>query len=121
MNLKEVLIAEHSKKQCDRIVHWIGNDKDRFDELMDLFFVGEYRISQRAAWPMSYCVKDHPEWTISYFKPLLDMLEKKGVHDAVKRNIVRLLQEVKIPAKFSGRLMSICFEFIQANDIAVAI
>jgi len=121
MNLKETLIAEHSKKQCDRIVHWIGNDKDRFDELIELFFVGEYRISQRASWPMSYCVKNHPEWALTYFKHLLDILEKKEVHDAVKRNIVRLLQNVKIPAKYSGRLMSICFDFIQSNDIAVAI
>ena len=121
MNLKDALLEEHSKKQCDRIINWIGNNKSRFDELMHLFFAGEYRVTQRAAWPMSYCVREHPDWVQFYFKALLDMLEKKGAHDAVKRNIVRLLQDVKIPAKYKGRLMSVCFNFIQSNETAVAI
>jgi hypothetical protein len=121
MNLKMALLEEHSKKQCNLIVQWIGDHKGRFDELMDLFFTSEYRITQRAAWPMSYCVKNHPKWVQDYFKRLLDLLERKEPHDAVKRNIVRLLQEVKIPKRYQGRLMSICFGFIQSSETAVAI
>jgi hypothetical protein len=121
MNLKEALIAEHSKKQCNKIVNWIGKDKNRFDELMHLFFKGEYRITQRAAWPMSYCAMKHPHWVGSYYKALLDKLETEESHDAVKRNIVRVLQNLIIPEKFQGRLMSICFDFIQSNDTAAAI
>jgi len=74
MDLYQLLIEEHSKRQCDRIVRYIGKDKDRFAVLMDLFFQGEYRITQRAAWPMSYCVRAHPELIRPYFKPLLDNL-----------------------------------------------
>ena len=37
MNLKEEILKEHSKKQCDAIVKYIGNDKKRFAELMKLF------------------------------------------------------------------------------------
>lgn len=38
---------------------------------------------------------------------------------AVIRNTVRLLQEVTIPKKFQGQLMSISFEFIQSNETAI--
>ena len=60
MDLLKLLRAEHSKKQTDRIVDYIGADKDRFALLMKLFLQGEYRITQRAAWPrhehlLSFC------------------------------------------------------------------
>jgi hypothetical protein len=121
MNLKDLLLAEHSRKQCDRITAFIGDDKRRFAELMELFLSGEYRLTQRAAWPVSYCVRKYPELIRPYFKPLLDNLAKKNLHDAVIRNSVRLLQEITIPKKFQGQLMSICFEFIQSNETAIAI
>jgi hypothetical protein len=121
MTLKDLLLAEHSKKQCDRITAFIGDDKRRFAKLMELFFSGEYRVTQRAAWPLSYCVRKYPELIRPYFKPLLDNLAKKNLHDAVIRNSVRLLQEVTIPKRFQGQLMSICFEFIQSNETAIAI
>jgi hypothetical protein len=47
MNPRETIPEEHSKKQCDKIVRYIGNDKKRFAELMKLFFKGEYRVTQR--------------------------------------------------------------------------
>src|SRR5579871_552922 len=121
MNLKDALIEEHSKKQCDKIVRYIGDDKERFAELMKLFFESEYRITQRAAWPMSYCVRNHPELIKPYFSKLINNLSKKGIHDAVKRNTVRLLQDVEIPKKYHGKVMDICFSYIQSNETPVAI
>ena len=121
MQLEKLLAEEHSKKQCDRIVQYIGKDKDRFAELMHLFFKGEYRITQRAAWPMSYVVRLHPTMINPYFKPLLDHLDKKGIHVAVVRNTLRLLQDVDIPEKYHGRVMSRCFEYIAAPETPIAV
>lgn len=121
MNLLEMLLAEHSKKQCDKIVKYIGSDKNRFAELMQLFFKGEYRVTQRAAWPMSYCVRKYPALIQPYFNRLINNLRKKGLHDSVLRNTVRILQDVDIPKKFHGKLMSTCFDFLQSNDTPVAI
>jgi hypothetical protein len=121
MNLKQTLLEEHSKKQCDKIVNWIGDDNNRFKELIQLFLNGEYRVVQRAAWPMSYSAQNHPEWVQPFYSEFLRRLEKKGEQDAVRRNIVRILQEIDVPKKYHGRLMNICFELIQSNDVAVAI
>ncbi len=121
MELEKLLAAEHSKKQCDRIVKYIGNDKQKFAALMQLFFKGEYRITQRAAWPMSYIVQEHPALITPYFKKLLDYLDKPGIHVAIIRNTVRLLQDVEIPAKFQGRVMSRCFDYVAAPETAIAV
>src|ERR1700761_2957037 len=116
MDILQSLRKEHSKKQTDRIVAFIGADKERFAVLVELFFAGEYRITQRAAWPLSYCVRAHPELIGPYFNRLLDHLQRKDIHVAVIRNTVRLLQDVEIPKKYHGRVMSTCFDFIQSPE-----
>src|SRR5580704_589148 len=121
MDLHQLLRSEHSKKQTDRIVRFIGDDKARFAVLIELFFGDEYRITQRAAWPLSYCVRAHPELIGPYFKPLLDNLKRKDIHVAVIRNTVRLLQDVDIPKKYHGRVMSTCFDFIQSVETPIAV
>jgi hypothetical protein len=121
MNIKTALLKQHSKKQCLRIVKYIGKDTERFAELMKCLFEGEYRVTQRAAWPMSYCVEEHPELIKPYFKKLISNLHKPGLHDSVPRNTVRLLQYVEVPEKFHGQVMDICFRYISSPTEAVAI
>ena len=121
MNIKTALLKEHSKKQCAAIVKFIGNDQKKFDELFDLFLHDEYRVVQRAGWPISYCVEKYPDLIKKHFTKLLKNVEKKGIHDAVKRNTVRLLQYVQIPEKFHGQVMDLCFRYISSPTEAVAI
>lgn len=121
MKLRETILKEHSKATCTRIVKWVGNDQKRFDELFFLFLNDEYRVMQRAGWPISYCIEDHPQLIRKHFAKLLKNVEKKGIHEAVKRNTVRLLQYVEIPAKYHGQVMDICFRYIASPTEAVAI
>lgn len=121
MNLKDMVLEEHSKQQCDRIVKYIGQDKKRFAELMKLFFAGEYRISQRAAWPMSYVVQEHPALIRPYLNKLINNLGKKEQHPAIVRNSVRILQDMDLPKKYHGKLMDTCFNFIESNEVPAAV
>lgn len=121
MDLQKAIEKEHSKAQCDKIVRYVGNNPERFAELMQLFLKGEYRITQRAAWPVSYCVGNNPELISPYFKQIMALLQRPGVHNAVVRNIVRLLQFVTVPKRYHGQLMSICFDFVASNEAAPAI
>jgi hypothetical protein len=104
-----------------RIVKWVGKNQNRFDELFNLFLNDDYRVVQRAAWPVSYCVEAHPAFIKKHFTKLISNLEKPGLHDAVKRNTVRLLHYVNIPEKFHGRVMDICFRFISSPAEAAAV
>jgi len=53
MNLRSEILAEHSKAQAAKIVEWIGDSQQRFDELVKLFLHDEYKVMQRAGWPLS--------------------------------------------------------------------
>ena len=121
MDVKKEILREHSKAQCDKIVHWIGDDKKRFQELFELFLHGDYRITQRAAWPLSNCVISHPRLLKANYVKLIANLEKDDLHDAVKRNTLRLLQQVNIPQKIEGTVMEACFKYLASQHEAVAI
>jgi hypothetical protein len=121
MTLRKALLEEHSKSQRDKIVSYIGKDKAKFAELIRIFTGSDYRLTQRAAWPLSYCVRKYPELIQPYFSDMIGMLQKSGTDNAVTRNIIRLLQDVDIPEKYHGEIMNICFDFIQSNDAPAAI
>ena len=121
MDIRQSLLAEHSKPQTMRIVAFIGADENRFAELMKIFFAGEYRLTQRAAWSLNYCAERHPELIQPYLPKLLNCLNQDDVHDAVKLNIVRLLQFVEIPKKFHAKTYSLCVELVDNPNEAVAV
>jgi hypothetical protein len=76
---------------------------------------------QRAAWPVGCCVIAHPAFINKHWKALIKNLKKTGIHDAVKRNSIRLLLDVDIPVKYHGEIMDTCFRFLESPAEALAI
>jgi hypothetical protein len=121
MEIREALLKEHSKAQCIKIVKWVGSSQERFDELFRLFVSDEYRVVQRAAWPVSYCVEAYPGFIKKHFAVLLKAMKNPNAPSAVKRNIIRLLQHVAIPKKYQGIVMDACFNYIADVNEAIAV
>ena len=121
MNLRTEILKEHSKAQCNKIVQWVGYDQKRFDELFHLFLNDEYRVVQRAAWPVSYCVIAHPSFIDNHWNKLIKNLQKPDLHNAVKRNSIRLMQDIEIPKKYHGEIMNICFIYLESPTEALAV
>lgn len=120
MNIRQSLLTEHSKRQTMRIVEFIGEDTEKFKELAEAFFSNESVLAQRAAWAVSYCAELHPELIYPYLDKLLDQLERRDVHDAVKRNVMRLLQYIEIPERLLGRVYSHCVDLVDDPDESIA-
>lgn len=121
MNVRQEILKEHSKAQCNKIVHWVGANQERFNDLFHLFLHDEYRVVQRAAWPVSNCVMQYPALINSHWKSLIKHLKKENLHDAVKRNGLRLMQDIKIPVKYHGEIMNLCFTSLESPKEALAI
>lgn len=121
MNVREEILKEHSKAQCTKIVNWIGDDQKRFDALFYLFLNDEYRVVQRAGWPVSNCVIAHPGFIHKHWLKLVNNLKKTGLHNAVKRNSIRLMQNIEIPEKYHGQVMNICFEYMASPTEPLAV
>jgi hypothetical protein len=121
MDIRQALMAEHSKRQTMAIVEYIGDDDRRFADLMKIFFAGEYRLTQRAAGTMNYCAERRPELIRPYLPKLLDCLKRDDAHDAVKRNVVRMLQYVEIPPRLAGKIYSHCVDLVDDAYEPVAV
>lgn len=119
--LTEALLAEHSKAQIMRIVHWIGADADRLAALMDIFLGDEYRLTQRSAWAVRYVGEKHPGLITPYYPVLLEAIDRKPVHDAVKRNTLNVFESVEIPAKYYDTLADHCFQYLADPKEPIAI
>ena len=120
-DLRKEILKEHSRAQCSRIVHWVGDDQERFDTLFKLFLNDEYRVMQRAAWPVGYCVIAHPLLISGHWPIFIKNLERPDLHNAVKRNSVRLLQDIVIPEKYQGTIMNTCFRYLESPTESLAV
>ena len=121
MNVREALLEVHSKDQAIKIADYVGTDPERFAELMRLMMGPVYRVSQRAAWPVSYCIERNPELVKPYFNDLIKQLEREDAHVAVRRNVARLLQFVDIPKRYAGRIFEACYSLLDDPNEPVAV
>ncbi len=121
MDIREALIKEHSKAQKDKIVAYVGNDKTRFAELITLMLTAEYRVAQRAAYPVSYCVEKHPELVKPWFGKMIKKLNEPNIHDAIKRNTLRILENIDIPDTYCGALYDISYTYLHSLKEPIAI
>lgn len=120
MDLRSEILKENSKPQALKIAHYIGNDPERFYELMQLFLAKEYRVTQRAAWILSHCCDKHPALILPHLSNLISNL-KGNPPVAVRRNTVRILQFIDIPEELMGELADHCFKYLSSADEPVAV
>jgi hypothetical protein len=121
MNLENALKKAISRTSTDAIIRWVGKDPDRFGQLVEHLLAGDPQIQVRAAWPLSYCVERNPELALPHLSRMVGQLRKPGLHDAVKRSIVRLLQFVDVPKRLQGAVANACFAYVADPAEAPAI
>ncbi len=121
MNIRLEILKENSKKQTLKVANYVGADKKLFAEIMKLFFANEYRVTQRIAAVVSVCFENHPELIKEYIKPMLLNLEKDNLHDAVKRNTVRVLQFIEIPKALQGLAFQNCMDLFRKPEEPIAV
>jgi hypothetical protein len=121
MDIRKALLKEHSKRQTLKIAAYAGNDSKAFAKMMKLFLGNEYRITQRASWAVTWCVIKRPELIRPWIGKLIQNLNRKDVHDAVKRNSLRVLCDVDIPEKYQGEAVETCFRLMKNKDEPIAV
>ena len=121
MNIREAILEVHSKAQATKIADFVGEDSQRFAELMNCMLGPVYRLSQRAAWPVGLCIERHPDLIKPYWRKLAQQLEREDAHVAVRRNVARLLQFVEIPKRYQGRIFDACYNLLADPNETVAV
>lgn len=121
MNLESEILKEHSKRQAVKIGKWVGSNPKRFKQLMELFLHGEYRVTQRSAWIIGHCAENHPRLIVPWLPKMVKKMQEQGVHVAVKRNVVRILQWMDIPRPLLGTVVTFCFNELHSVDSPIAV
>lgn len=121
MNLLPILQKERSKKTCIEVADYIGNSPERFAELIEIIIGKDMEMANRAAWVIpSIADKNIDKLIQPHLKTMIEQLNKP-VHDAIKRNVVRMLQFTSIPKKLQGITLEYCFQLLNNPKEAVAI
>lgn len=113
MDIKEAILKEHSRVNALNIARFACSNVKHFKTLMECYKSSDYRLSQRAAWSVSWAAKANPEMIKPYIGDLVKMLSAGDKHPAIIRNAVKILQEIEIPKRFHGKVMQACFNFIE--------
>ncbi len=121
MDIREEALKEHSKKQTLKIAAWIGNNEDRFRQYLSLFLYDEYRVVQRISWVLCLIAEKYPGLVEKNIGTIIKRLDDSGIHVAVKRNVVRVLQFLKIPAKYHAKVFNHCINFLTDPKETVAV
>lgn len=121
MDLYQELNNEHSKASRERIISYVNNDPERFAELFGFVKHDNAKINLRAAWSLSSCAERFPDLVSPYINEIVHLVDREGNHDGIKRNMLRILQRMKIPEELEGRLLNSCFRLLTDKREAVAI
>ena len=121
MDIRAALLEEHSKQQALKIATYVGKDKKRFENLMHLFLHDEYRVGQRAAWVINMISEKNMQLVEPYMGQMVTRMGEPGVPVAVKRNVVRMLQNIELPEELHAPVMNTCFELLADPQETVAV
>lgn len=131
--LEAQILAEHSKAQTMRMVHWVGHDPERLQILMAIFLNDPphrplpegrgyaYLFTQRSAWALRYIGEKAPEIMQPWLPRLVANLQQPDLHDAIKRNTLNVLEELDFPESMDGDLADLCFGYLANPREAIAI
>ena len=120
MDIEKKLHEGHSRTITLAIVEYVGNDKNKFKILMDLFLGKVPKLIQRGGWPMSLVAIAHPELIKPYLGKLIIKLQQTDNHPSVARNILKIFEAIEIPEKYEGYLVECCFAILVSPTNPIA-
>ena len=120
MDFSEQLLLEHSKSNTRLISDYLIANPTRFEEFMHLFFTAHYRVAQRAAWVVGTIADEQPQLFDPYIAEMIQHCTT-DVPVATKRNVMRLLQFVDIPADLQGEAYDTAYRLLGNPNSAIAV
>lgn len=120
MDIRSQLLKENSKKNMLDIANYVGNDAEKFNVLIKLFLHDHYRVTQRAANPVNIVFDRYPEMIQLHIDEVISNLHN-NINIAVKRNTLRMLQDIPVPEKHEGLLLQLCFDYLLDKEEPIAV
>ncbi len=114
-NLKNQLLADHSKASIDYIITVIQNDKECITKVFNWSINGEKTIKPRASYLFDSVLKKYPELT-EYFISKIILKLNDQLHPGVKRDFLRIVARSSLPKIKLDDLLNNCFQWMQSSS-----
>jgi len=100
----EAKLVDSSRLLADILSDDIGNDPERFNEMMQIAFCDEYPLSMRAARIIALSSDNYPELINPYIPQIIECLKELNT-DGVLRGFLKILAE--LPLEFDDEQMGV--------------
>lgn len=120
MNLKEALVEKYSKVGMKQISAFIGHDKKKFGELMKIALGSDLNLAAKASWAAIHTADKKQELLNPWIQKMILHL-KTCPHHSVRRNFLRLFENITIPENYRSELLDICYQFLLSTKETIAV
>lgn len=94
------------------LAEFVGDDPERLAALVRIFLKEHYRLAQRAAGVMVAIAIKRPNVFDPHLGKLIGASIKEDAPPVIRRNVVRLLQEIDVPKRLRATAFSHCVELV---------
>jgi hypothetical protein len=121
MDFRKRLSKSGAIDELTKMGDGLASNTAAFKALVDIYIEGPYKLTHRAAHVLNVMHARDPSLMGKYLKKIIGHLSTPGVHDAYRRNTIRMLQWIDIPRSLQGWVLDICFSYLQDKKEAIAI
>ena len=118
----EKLLWTSSKSVANEAIAWVGEDPQRFNEILQLCLSSPYPLAMRAGMVLSSCAENHPKLFEPYANTVLHQLPMTKI-DGVKRALLRIyaLNTDLQKLEHLGLLLDFCIKVLLNSQEAIAV
>jgi hypothetical protein len=116
MNICDALLSDRSKENCDRIYSYIRENPESIQEYMDCLLPENQQLNQNAAWVLHSFTDHIPQLLDNWQIKLLEKCKEEGIHDGVKRAIIRHWGDYGFPETIEGEVYDLCLRCLEGNE-----
>lgn len=111
-----------SKRGDDaQLIDYVGDNKNHFKSLINMYVAGPLRITQRLAAPLTAIATRRPALLTPHYTSLIKGLNDATTSTAFKRNTIKMFQFVPVPQSKRGHILDICFRFLHDKKETIAV
>lgn len=118
--LKAQLEAEMSRANIDYVADWVGSNRERIDELVDLALDTNSQVAARALWALEKVATSHHNILLPYISSIVDALPRFP-SSGMRRISCKILMISDVPAEFDGQIVDFCFRMLETIDEPIGV
>jgi hypothetical protein len=120
MNFKKALTEEHSKALALQITAAVLKSPERLGELWDIITQEAPPLPQRASWALDTISEKAPHLFEPYVETAVSLMQQP-VHNAIHRNVAKVLLRFELPEDLQGPMYDICLNKLMNPNEKVAV